>query len=490
MDLPQRGLLSESRNGSEAPSGEDLITQLSARDAVTAMSRGEFTAEAYAGALIARSRRLEDLNAFIALDEELLLEAARGSDLRRASGLQLGPLHGLPIAVKDNIEFAALPTTAGTPALDRHHPKRNATVVQALLDAGALVMGKTNLHEIAYGLTSNNYHTGAVRNPYDRTRIAGGSSGGTAVALATGMAPAGLGTDTGSSVRHPAALCGIAGLRPSTGRYSLTGVVPLSLTRDTVGPMARSVNDLVLLDEVITAEAAPVTPTPLKGLRLAVPRRHFYEQLDSEVAPVIEAALAQLAELGAVLVDAEMPNVETCNLEIARPISGYESPREFRGYLEESGSGITLEAMAAKIVSPDVRRALEERLGDEATSEEEYRAALERRSAFQADYRQYLSDHQVAAVLFPTTRLPARPIGDDDTVEFMGERVPTTLAYVHNLAPATIIGSPGLSLPIGLTSSGLPVAMELDGPIGEDRTLLAIGLSWEKAFPPPTPPLD
>ena len=326
-------------------------TQLSARDAVTAMSQGDITTEAYAGALIAQSLRFTDLNAFIALDAELLLEAARGADLRRASGLRLGPLHGLPIAVKDNIEFAALPTTAGTLALDAHHPKRNATVLQALLDAGALVMGKTNLHEIAFGLTSNNYHTGAVRNPYDRSLIAGGSSGGTAVALAMHMAAAGLGSDTGSSVRHPAALCGVAGLRPSTGRYSLTGVVPLSRTRDTVGPMARSVDDLVLLDAVITGQAAAVSPASLKGLRLGVPRGHFYQQLDAEVAPLIERALARLAELGAVLVEADLPNVETCNRDITRPISGYESQRELRGYLEESGSGISLESVVSKVAS-------------------------------------------------------------------------------------------------------------------------------------------
>ncbi len=465
-------------------------TQLSARDAVAAMTRGDFTAEAYAGALIARCHTLADLNAFIALDEEQYLEAARGADLRRASGLRLGPLHGLPIAVKDNIEFAALPTTAGTPSLAHHQPKRNAKVVQALLGAGAVVMGKTNLHEIAYGLTSNNYHTGAVRNPYDRNLIAGGSSGGTAVAVATRMAPAGLGSDTGSSVRHPAALCGIAGLRPSTGRYSLTGVVPLSLTRDTVGPMARSVDDLVLLDDAIAGETAPVTPTALKGLRLGIPRGHFYEQLDAEIAPSIEAALSQLAESGVVLVEADIANVETCNRDIARPISGFESPRELRGYLEESGSGISLETLVEQIVSPDVRIALKERLGDDAIGEEEYLAALKRRRGFQADYRRYFEENDVGAVVFPTTRLPARPISGDATVEFMGEQMLTTLAYVHNLAPATITGAPGLSIPVGLTPSGTPVALELDGPIGEDRSVLAIGLSFEEIFPPPTPPLD
>jgi Asp-tRNA(Asn)/Glu-tRNA(Gln) amidotransferase A subunit family amidase len=463
---------------------------LSAREALSAMSKGEITAEAYAWALIAQTIRFKALNAFIAFDQESFLEAARAADISRKAGKLMGPLHGLPIVVKDNIEFAELPTTAGTPALRQHQPKRNARVVQILLDAGALVMGKTNLHEIAFGLTSNNYHTGAVHNPYDRDLIAGGSSGGTAAALAAYMTPAGLGTDTGGSVRHPAAMCGIAGLRTSTGRYSLDGVVPLSRTRDTVGPMSRSVGDLGILDDAITNQTAPISPTSLKGLRLAVPHRHFYEQLDSEVAPVIDTALERLADLGTVLVNADIPDVETCNLEIARPISGYECIRELRRYLGESDSDITLEALVSEIASPDVRAGVQARLGDEAVGEEEYRAAQQRRRVFQDTYQRYFRDHNLAAVVFPTTRLPARPIGNDDTVEFMGERVPTTLAYVHNMAPASIIGAPGLSVPVGLTRSGIPVAMELDGPVGEDRALLAIGLSWEAAFPAPKPPLD
>ena len=464
------------------------LTRLSARAAVAAMTQGDVTAEAYANALIAQSRRFVELNAFIALDEEMFLAAARDSDIQRATGARLGALHGLPIAVKDNIEFMGFPTTAGTRALDQHHPKRNAPVVQALLDAGSLVMGKTNLHEIAMGLTSNNYHTGAVHNPYDRTKIAGGSSGGTAAALAVNIVPAGLGTDTGGSVRHPAAMCGIAGLRPSTGRYSLEGVVPLSRTRDTVCPMARSVDDLVLLDGVITGETTPLHPPPTKGLRLGVPRRHYYEKLDSEISPVIDTALTRLTECGAVLVDVELPGVQNCNVEIASRISGFECMRELRRYLEEVGNKISLEQLVSGIASPDVRMVVEARLGDEAVSEENYRTALQGRLKFQSTYRRYFADNDLSAIIFPTTRLPARAIGDDLTVEFMGERVATTPTYNHNMAPATIAGAPGLSVPVGLTQSGLPVAMELDGPIGEDRALLSIGLALNNIFPTPTPP--
>lgn len=464
------------------------LNRLTARAAVAAMTQGDVTAEAYANTLIAQSRIFVELNAFIALDEEMFLAAARDADIRRATGARLGALHGLPIAVKDNIEFMGFPTTAGTRALDQHQPKRNAPVVQALLDAGSLVMGKTNLHEIAMGLTSNNFHTGAVHNPYDRTKIAGGSSGGTAAALAAHIVPAGLGTDTGGSVRHPAAMCGIAGLRPSTGRYSLDGVVRLSRTRDTVGPMARSVDDLVLLDDVITGDAGHIRASPLKGLRLGVPRRHFYERLDSEIAPVIDTALARLTESGAVLVDAELRDVQACNVEIGSQISGYECIRELRRYLEEVGNKISLEKLVSGIASPDVRMVVEARLGDETVSEEDYRTALQGRLKFQSTYRRYFADNDLSAIIFPTTRLPARAIGDDLTVEFMGERVPTTPTYNHNMAPATIAGAPGLSVPVGLTQSSLPVAMELDGPIGEDRALLSIGLGWSEIFPTPTPP--
>ena len=464
------------------------LTRLSARAAVSAMTHGDVTAEAYANALLLQNHKFADLNAFIALDEDMLLIAAREADIRRASGRRLGSLHGLPIAIKDNIEFLGLPTTAGTPALDFHHPERNAPVVQTLIDAGSLVMGKTNLHEIAFGLTSNNYHTGAVRNPYDRTKIAGGSSGGTAAALAAHIVPVGLGTDTGGSVRHPAAMCGIAGLRPSSGRYSMEGVVPLSRTRDTVGPMARSVDDLIFVDGIITGDTAPLRRPSIKGLRLGVPRRHYYEQLDSDIAPVIDMALSQLIECGVVLVDAELPDVDTCNFEIAQPISGYECMRELRRYLAESSSKITLDILVSRLVSPDVRTVVKARLNEEIIGEKEYRMALQKRLKFQSTYRQYFNDHDLAAIIFPTTRLPARAIGDDTTVEFMGARAPTSTTYNHNLAPATIVGAPGLSIPVGLTSSGLPVAMELDGPIGEDKALLSIGLAWNDIFPSPTPP--
>ena len=188
----------------------------------------------------------------------------------------------MPLALKDNLDTAEMPTTGGTPGLRGHRPKHNAPVVQKLLDAGAIAFGKTNLHELAYGITNNNAAFGAARNPYDRTRIPGASSGGVGVAVAARMAPGGIGSDTGGSVRIPAALCGIVGFRPTTGRWSQAGIVPISHTRDTAGPMTRSVADCALLDHVVTGSALPPAAS-LKGLRLGVPRAHFWDPLDREV---------------------------------------------------------------------------------------------------------------------------------------------------------------------------------------------------------------
>ncbi len=190
--------------------------KLDATQAVAAIRDGHVTAEAYVSTLIARAKALSDLNALIVLDEAGALAAARAVDAARAAGTTLGPLAGLPIVVKDNINTKDLPTTGGTAALRNVRPTANAPSLQKLIDAGAIVLGKSNLHELAFGITSTNLTSfaGAVKNPYDKTRIPGGSSGGTAAAIAARIAPAGLGTDTGGSTRVPAALCSIAGLRP------------------------------------------------------------------------------------------------------------------------------------------------------------------------------------------------------------------------------------------------------------------------------------
>ena len=253
------------------------LHDLGVAEAAKAIRTGEITAAALADALLARAAANTNLNAFITLDADQVRAAAREADRRRTSGASLGPLHGVPLALKDNIDTAELPTSGGTPGLKGQRPKRNAVIVDALLGAGAIVLGKCNLHELAYGITNNNAAFGPARNPYAPDRIPGASSGGTAIAVAARLAPGGIGSDTGGSVRIPAALCGIVGLRPTTGRWSQAGIIPISHTRDTAGPMTRSVADCALLDGVVTGAPTEVAPASLNGLRVGVPRRHFWE---------------------------------------------------------------------------------------------------------------------------------------------------------------------------------------------------------------------
>ena len=267
-------------DGAPPPSTPPMTTSeqlaLTASQAIAAMQSGRLTAEAYVTTLIARADALTDLRALISVNRTGALTAARAVDAMRKAGAAVGVLAGLPIVVKDNINTRELPTTGGTPALRNVQPSANAPSLQKLIDAGAIVLGKANMHELAFGITSTNLASfaGPVKNPYDRTRIPGGSSGGPAASIAARFAPAGLGTDTGGSMRIPAALCGIVGLRPSVGnggtqrRYTDTNaVVPISHTRDTVGPMGRTVADVALLDAVISGRAAPAA-IGLQGIRI------------------------------------------------------------------------------------------------------------------------------------------------------------------------------------------------------------------------------
>ena len=387
------------------------LFELGVRRAADALCNGEQTAEALAEALLARCAA-SPLNAFISLEADHLRAAAHSADQRRRRGERLGPLHGVPLALKDNINTADFPTTAGTPALAAHRPKRNAPIVQRLLDAGAIVFGKTNLQELAYGPTNNNAAFGPARNPYDPTRIPGGSSGGSAAAVAARLAPAALGTDTGGSIRVPAALCGITSMRPTTLRWPQAGIVPLSHTRDTAGPMARHVADCVLLDGVITGGPTDVTPVSLKGLRLGVPRGYFWEHLDAELATLLEAALARLREAGVVLVEGDVADVAALDAAAGFPILLYETVIELERYLAEHDTGLDFVSLMAQVKSPSVKQALARLRGADAVSEATYRESLTKhRPALQETYRRYFRERGVAAMVFPTTPLPAAKCG-------------------------------------------------------------------------------
>jgi mandelamide amidase len=462
--------------------------ELTANAALAAMSEGKVSSSELTAAFSERCARLASLNAFIHFDPAAAKAAAAESDKRRKSG-KAGPLEGVPIVLKDNIDTAAMPTTGGTPALKKHRPKKDAPVAAKLIGAGAVVLGKTNLHELAYGITNNNAAFGAARNPYDRTRIPGASSGGTGVAVAARMTTAGIGSDTGGSVRIPAALCGIQGLRPTLLRWPQEGIVPISHTRDTAGPMARSVADLALFDGVVTGSALIEAPANLKGVRIGVPRALFWENLHPDTAKIAEDTLKALAKAGVVLVEADIPDVGALDQAAGFPIALYETIVDLDKYLAGHKTGLDFKKVVAEVASPDVKGILSSLLGEMAVPEPAYREALTvHRPKLQRAYADYFKRERVEAAIFPTTPLPAAKIGEDETTMLNGAAVPTFFTFIRNTSPGSVAGIPGLSLAAGLTPAGLPVGMELDAPEGTDRRLLALGRAIEALLPKLPPP--
>ena len=465
------------------------LHDLGVAEAANAIRAGDIKAEALADALLARTAAHANLNAFITLDADRVRAGAREADRQRASGASLGKLHGVPLALKDNLDTAEYPTSGGTPGLAGHRPKRNAVIVDALLGAGAIALGKCNLHELAYGITNNNAAFGPARNPYAPDRIPGASSGGTGIAVAARLAPGGIGTDTGGSVRIPAALCGIVGLRPTTGRWSQAGVVPISHTRDTPGPMTRSVADCVLMDGVVTGGPTEVAPAQLKGLRIGVPRQYFWENLDPELGQICEQTLRRLSEAGVALVDVDMSEEAAIDGEAGFPIALYETVTDLNIYLAEHGLGFDYAGLVAKCASPDVKGILQSLTGAGAVPEEAYRKALQQRTVLQDTYRRHFREHGIAAIIFPTTPAPAAKIGEDETFMLNGQALPTFPTFIRNTSPGSVGGIPGISLPVGMTKTGLPIGMELSGPQASDLALLAIAAAIEPLLPKlPAPP--
>jgi indoleacetamide hydrolase len=460
------------------------LAELGAAEAAAAIRAGDISAQALIDALLDRCTRAASLNAFISLDPDAVRAAARSADQQRQRGERLGPLHGVPIALKDNFDTADFTTTAGTPALAAHRPTRNAAVVQRLLDAGALILGKANMQELAFGPTSNNAAFGPVRNPYDRSRIPGGSSGGTAALVAARLAPAGLGTDTGGSVRVPASLSGVVGFRPTTLRWPQDGIVPISHTRDTAAPIARCVADCALLDGIVTGGPTSLAPIRLEGLRLGVPRGHFWDDLDAEVEAILADALARLAAAGVVLVEGDMADVAALDAAAGFPVALYEFVTDLDRYLAGHATGLDFAGVAAQVKSPAVKKVVDALLGADAVPEAVYREALiKHRPALQDAYSRYFAERGIAAMVFPTTPLAAAKVGEDDTVLLNGKAVPTLATYIRNLGPGSAAGIPGLSLPAGMTSAGLPIGIAIDGPQGADQQLLTICLAIESALP-------
>lgn len=456
------------------------LPSLSSRAAAQLLRDGTLSAEAYAEALLDVCDTNNSLNAFISLDAERVRRAAREADIRHKVAGPDRPLHGVPLAIKDVFDVAGVPTTAGTPALRDNVPTMTAPLVQKLFDAGALMLGKTNMHELAFGITNSNTHTGAVTNPYDRSKSPGGSSGGTAAAIAARMTPAGLGSDTSGSIRIPAAHCGVIGFRPSIGRYSAGGMVPMSPTRDVPGLMARSTDDIALIDEVLTG-TSDLPPVDLCGARIGLPGTYFSAEQDSQIAAAMEAELDRLAALGVVLVTADPPDFTAARAESAGPILAWEMPRAIARYLEEAGLPLTFADLVAAVASPYVKSELDDLLTESPDLEDRYqRAVADVLPRHRAAYTAYLRSNDLQAIVFPTTPLPPPPLDANDIVTREGETVSVWL-NLRNSVPATLLGAPAISLPMAMTADGLPVGLELDGWPGRDRDLLSLAHAWERS---------
>ncbi|MGA7489162.1 MAG: amidase family protein, partial [Xanthobacteraceae bacterium] len=279
-------------------------------------------------------------------------------------------------------------------------------------------------------------------------------------------------------------LCGIVSFRPSTLRWPQAGIVPISHTRDTAGPMARNVADCALLDGVVTGGPTVIAPAALEGLRLGVPHGHFWENLDAELAEILERALARLREAGVVLVEGDIADVAALDAAAGFPIALYEMVRDLDRYLAGHATGLDFADLMAQVKSPMVKDALAGLVGAQAVSEATYQEALHRhRPALQETYRRAFEQGGIAALVFPTTPLAAAKIGEDTTVMLNGAPVPTLGTYIRNLGPGSTAGLPGLSLPAGMTTAGLPVGIAIDGPQNGDQQVLAIALALESVLP-------
>ncbi len=470
------------------PANPAQLDTLTAADAAQLISERKVSSEALVRACLARIDAQDHLNAFITVNAEQALAQAKAWDKHLADGGAPLPLGGVPVAVKDNIHVAGLPNTAGTPALKNFVPKTTAPVIQRLIDAGAIIIGKCNMHELAFGVTGYNaaYNTPAikgVRNAHDVSRIAGGSSSGSAVAVAAGMVPVAIGTDTGASVRQPCALNGCVGFRPTTGRYSQAGITPLSHTRDTAGPMARNVADIALLDSLM-AGGEVLLPKPARTIRLGI-APWFWQALDEEVSQQAHAALARLHDAGVTLVAVEMPGLEEANAAVSFPVVMHEGKHDLIDYLQAHDTRLTLQDIVQHIASPDVRAIFEHVIVPGVIPDNDgnlvpltplYQQAVSQGiGRLIALYERTFHDHQLDGLIFPTSPVVA-PLANDEV-----SSAENFARLIRNVDPGSNARLPGLTLPIGVgATSQLPVGLEIDGLPGSDAQILAIGATLEQ----------
>lgn len=459
------------------------------RDTIGSVRRGEVPAEAHVRRALDGLRDWGRLNLLVDEPIEAALGHARTIDRDREAGRPLGPLAGLPVVVKDNIAVAGRPLTGASPALQGHRPERDAGSVARLVAAGAVVVGQTNMHELALGVTSDNGAHGPVRNPFDLERSAGGSSGGTAAAVGAGAVLAGLATDTGGSGRIPAAWCGTFGFRPSTGRYPDDGLLGLSRTMDTVSVMTRSLDGLALLDGFLGGLAGPWhwshAPAP-SGLRLGVPTS-CWERAAPEVRGGCEAALDAFSAAGVVLVPVDLDPVHALDRAVNRSLVSYEIVEFWTAFAADHLAS-DLAGLIGRLASPDVAERLDDMGSQHRRSATEYARLRSAAAAVAAAYHQQLRALRLDAVAFPTVPVTA-PLVGATVVQLPDGEHDIFEALTMTETVASLAGAPALTVPAGHDGNGMPFGLELDGPRGGDRRLLAVGRTLVGLLPeqPPAP---
>jgi aspartyl-tRNA(Asn)/glutamyl-tRNA(Gln) amidotransferase subunit A len=448
-------------------------------EAAAALRSGERTSVDLTLECLGRIEKLNpELNAFITVTGEAAVEAARLADKELASGLDRGPLHGIPVAHKDLFCTAGVATTSGSKLFAAHVPKEDAAVVERLRQAGAVMVGKTGMHEHAYGITCDNPHYGAIRNPWNPERIPGGSSGGSAVAVATGMALAATGSDTGGSIRVPASYCGLVGLKPTYGRVSMFGALPLGFSLDHAGPLTRTVRDAAAMLQVMAghdprdpASAHVAVPDylpeageiSLAGMKIGLPANFFFENL----APYVDNAVHMLAymaeDAGAELKQVRVPGGDQLN----------------------TVAQITLLSEAAAVHEPYIRKQRAAYGADVAALIDmgrvlpavDYLQAQRLRRRMQAVYLEQFE--QVDCLLVPATPMEAPRIGQLE-VKIAGRVDDTRLASTRLVRGFNALGLPALAIPAGFTDDGLPLGAQLVGRPWDEARLLKIGAALEE----------
>jgi len=440
------------------------MTILEAAEALRSrtVSSSEMTTEA----LDRISRLNPRFNAFITVTEEQARERATAMDQELVRGIDRGPLHGIPIAHKDIIRTRGVRTTCGSKIYSDYVPDNDATVVSTLEAAGAIMLGKTGLHEFAYGITSNNPHFGPVRNSWDPERIPGGSSGGSAVAVSTGMAMLASGTDTGGSIRIPSSFCGTVGLKPTYERISREGVFPLSWTLDHIGPMARTVRDIAIGFNAMRRDRAAYVPgkeVDIRGLRVGLPTNFYFDRLDQEVAAAVRRAVQSAAALGARIVEFRMPDMDALNLT-ARVILLVEASTHLSKHLDrrsDFGADVIALVDQGRLIAGT-----------------DYVDAQRLRRMLCAEFNKLWDD--VDCIFTPCTPTPAPLIGQN-SIEIGGVTDDVRLATTRLMRNVNVLGIPSLAIPCGLSQGGLPLGLQILAARRAENTLLRAGAAMEDA---------